>query len=128
MHIKIGQGTIPALFLCANEELFDLEEFENEDYLSYSAFFSSAAFFSAAFFFAAAFFCLAFFLAAAFFCAAVSFSASFFSVALTSFAVGGGSGAAGGVGACAKTDVVKRKTKPINNNAKRFILLPPQKI
>ena len=79
-----------------------------------SAFFSAASFLSPAFFFAAAFFCLAFFLEAFFSCA------SFFSVALTSFAVGSGAGAAGG--ACAKTDVVKRKTKPMTNNAKRFIL------
>ena len=77
-------------------------------------FFSSAAFFSSAFFLAAFFFCLAFFLEAFFSCT------SFFSAALTSFAVGSGAGAAGG--ACAKTDVVKRKTKPMTNNAKRFIL------
>lgn len=74
-----------------------------------AASFASFSFFSAFLAF------LAFFAAFFFF---TSFFTSFFSSTLGASLAG----ATGAAGACAKTDVVKRKTKPMTNNAKRFIL------
>jgi hypothetical protein len=56
------------------------------------------------------------------FLAAFFFFTSFFTSFFSSTLGASLAGATGAAGACAKTDVVKRKTKPMTNNAKRFIL------